>query len=122
MNIHKAGKRKQESGSEVTELKVASSTLRPIKETKKLVSDVKLNETHFTIHPFSQKLKWNDLARGDRVDGSSTGCYVLKMAPYNQFIESHMMWLADEKAQACGEEFTSCLQLVYSGVKSTIIK
>ena len=68
------------------------STLRLIKETNKLVSDVKLNYTHLAIHLFSRQLTWNDLAvigytdaaQGDRVDGCSTGGYVMTMAPYNQ--------------------------------------
>ena len=61
-----------------------------------------MNDTHLTIHLFSQKLKWNDLAligytgaaEGDRVDGSSTGGYVLTMAPYKQFIEGHMIYVS----------------------------
>ena len=68
------------------------------KKTNKLVSDVKLNETRLTIHPSSRHLKWNDLAligctneaQGDRIDGGSTGGYVLTMAPYSWFIEGHM--------------------------------
>ena len=63
-----------------------------------LCPDVKLNETHLTIHPFSRRLKWNDLAlsgytdaaQGDRIDGSSTGGYVWTMAPYRQLIEGHV--------------------------------
>ena len=31
-----------------------------------------------------------DTAQGDRVDGGSTGGYVLSMAPYKQLIEGHM--------------------------------
>ena len=72
-----------------------------IKETIRLVSDVELNDTLLTIHPFSRQLKWNDL-----------------------LTVTH--WLDDEQSQACGEEFTECrdpasficLQLGYSGVKS----
>ena len=78
--------------------KISQPTLKLIKETNKLVSDVKLNEPHLTIHPFSRHLKWNDLAltgctdaaQGDRSDGGSTGGCMLTMAPYRQFIKGHM--------------------------------
>ena len=61
--------------------KISQPTLNLIKETNKLVSDVKLNKTHMTIHPFSRQLKSNDLAligytdaaQSDRIDGSATG-------------------------------------------------
>ena len=42
--------------------KISMSTLRLIKETNKLVSDVKLNDTQLTIRLFSRQLTWNDLA------------------------------------------------------------
>ena len=78
--------------------RISQPTLKLIQETSKLVSDVKLNETHLTIHPFSRHLKWNDLAlvvrtdaaQGDRIDGGSTDGCMLTMAPYRQFIECHM--------------------------------
>ena len=78
--------------------KISQPELRVIKETNKLVSDVKLNDTHLTIHPFFQQLKWNDLAvvvdtdaaQKYRVDGSSSGGYVVTVAPSKQFIEGHM--------------------------------
>ena len=62
------------------------------------MSDAKLNDTHGTVHPFSLQLKWNDFpvightdaAQGARVDGCSTGGYVLTMTPYRQSIEGHM--------------------------------
>ena len=51
---------------------------------------------HTSFHP---KLNWNDLAlmgdtdvaQSDRVDGSSTGGYVLTLALYKQFFEGHMI-------------------------------
>ena len=78
--------------------KISQPTLRMVIETNKIVSDVKLNDTHFTICPCTRQLKWNDLAvvgytdaaQGDRVDGSSTGCFVLTVAPYRQSIQNHM--------------------------------
>ena len=65
-----------------------------IKETDKLAFEVKLNETHLTIHPFSRQLKWVDLAfigytdaaEGGSIDGSSTRGYVLRMVPHRQSI------------------------------------
>ena len=55
----------------------------------------KLNDTQLTTLPFSQKLKWHDLAvigytdaaRGDRVDGRSTGGYVLTMDRSNSSLK-----------------------------------
>ena len=52
------------------------------------MSDVKLNDTHLTIH--LALIGHTDAASSDRVDGSSTGGYVLTMAPYKQFIVGHM--------------------------------
>ena len=74
--------------------KISRSKLWLIKESNKLAPDVKLNETHLTIHPFSRQLKWVDLAfigytdaaEGGSIDGSSTRGYVLRMAPHRQSI------------------------------------
>ena len=78
--------------------KMSQSTLRLIKEKHSLVSDVKLSDTHLTIHPFSRQSQWNDFAvvgytdaaQGDRADGRSIGGYVLTTAPDTQFIQGHI--------------------------------
>ena len=67
-------------GSVEVQPKSSQPTLRLIKETNKLVSDVKLNDTHLIIHLFSGQFQWNELAvigctgagQGDRVDGDGT--------------------------------------------------
>ena len=79
--------------------KLSQPTFRLIKETNKLVSDVKSNDVALTIHPFSRHLKWNDLAvigntnkvQGDGVDYSFTGGFAITMALYGPFIEGHMI-------------------------------
>ena len=73
-------------------LQISQPTLRLSKTDRhKLVFDVQ-------THHVSRHLKSNDLAvigctdaaEGDRVDGSSTGGYVMTMAPYGPFNEGHM--------------------------------
>ena len=119
--------------------KISQAALKLIRETNKLVSDFKLNETHLIIHPFSRHLKWNDLALNgytdaaqcDRLDGGSILGDVLTMAPYRQFIEGHMIdmtligWskikvkrVARPRSSKLARLMMSCLQLV-SGVKPT---
>ena len=97
--------------------------------------------THLTIQPFSQQLKWNDLAvtgytdaaQGDRVDGSSTGGYVM-----NSLKVTWPLWASVIGRRTCssvwpGVHWVSrssklailmmrCLQLVYSEVESTGVK
>ena len=92
----------QQHAAALTELqlKISQQTLKLIKKTNKLMSDVKLNETHVSIHSFSRHLKWNDLAligytdgaKGDRSDGGSTGGYVLTMDP-NRPLQSSLALL-----------------------------
>ena len=51
-----------------------------------------------TLHEHSRRLEWPNLAfightaatQGDRMDGSSTGVYVMTKAPYGPFIEGHV--------------------------------
>ena len=58
-----------------TRKNISQPTLTLIKETNKVVSEVKLDDTHLAIHAFSRQLKGNDLAafgyteaaQGDRV-------------------------------------------------------
>ena len=74
------------------QLQISQPPLRISKTDRhKLVFDVQ-------THHVSRHLKSNDLAvigctdaaQGDRADGSSTGGYVMTMAPYRPFNEGHM--------------------------------